>query len=108
MGLMPASSADIWSSYAPNMFPWSVTATASMPDAFTCLIRSLSRFAPSRREYWVWRCRWTKSPDIRSAIVAFAGSPAFQVLRDSVSSAAGTELAEKQEDGGDRRQHPDR
>ena len=28
---MPASSADVWSSYAPNMFPWSVTATASMP-----------------------------------------------------------------------------
>src|SRR5271169_4957697 len=70
MGLMPASSADVWSSYAPNMFPWSVTATASMPEAFTCLIRSLSRFAPSRREYCVWRCRWTKSPDIRAVIVA--------------------------------------
>src|ERR1022692_2208658 len=68
------------------MFPWSVTATASIPDAFTCLIRSFSRFAPSRREYCVCRWRWTKSPDIRPAIVAFAQMAFRKSSGDSVSS----------------------
>src|SRR5271169_5558176 len=105
MGLMPASSADVWSSYAPNMFPWSVTATASIPVAFTCLIRSLSRFAPSRREYWVWRCRWTKSPDIRPAIVASALASApvpVPVVVDDTPSLAPTEVSVE----GHLRHHP--
>ena len=33
------------------------TATAGMPNSLTCLKRSPSRMAPSRRLYWEWLCR---------------------------------------------------
>ncbi len=42
---------------APNMLPWSVTATARIPAAATRLTRSLTFTAPSSSEYceWTWR-----------------------------------------------------
>jgi hypothetical protein len=45
---------------APNMLPWSVTATLVIPFSFTVLMRSFIRIAPSRSEYRVWRWRWVK------------------------------------------------
>ena len=57
IGRMPFCSAS-WKKWnAPNMLPWSVTATAGMPSSATRLQSSGSRFAPSRREYWLWRWR---------------------------------------------------
>src|SRR5829696_8562929 len=51
---------------APWRFPWSVIATAGICNSFAFFISSFIRTAPSRKEYSVWRWRWTKeSEDIR-------------------------------------------
>src|SRR5581483_3586998 len=42
------------------MFPWSVIAIASIPDAFACSSRGPILLAPSSRLNWVWTCRWAK------------------------------------------------
>ncbi len=62
-----ASLAALYSVMAPNMLPWSVTATACMPAADTRLTRSFTFTAPSRSEYCEWTCRWTNSAGIARA-----------------------------------------
>src|SRR4051812_38306801 len=49
---------------APNRLPWSVTATAGMPNSTARLARSSVRIIPSSKEYSVWRWRWTNESDI--------------------------------------------
>src|SRR5580693_5037549 len=46
---------------APNMLPWSVSATAFIPPAATRLTRSFTFTAPSSSEYCECTWRWTNS-----------------------------------------------
>ena len=57
IGLMPASVAVRQKSKAPNMLPWSVTATAGIPCSTAASTSGLTRAAPSSIEYslWTWR-----------------------------------------------------
>src|SRR6478609_9700589 len=60
IGLMPASVAVRQKSNAPNMLPWSVTATAGIPCSTAASMRGLTRAAPSSIEYSLCTWRWTK------------------------------------------------
>ena len=64
MGFTPAFVACCRNCHAPYMVPWSVSASAGISSSWARVIRSLSRFAPSRSENSEWVWRWTK--DIRS------------------------------------------
>src|SRR5438105_1211095 len=64
MGLTPLSRQESWKATAPNMLPWSVTATAFMPSRPTWSTTSSMWLAPSSRLYSVWRWRWTNSPPL--------------------------------------------
>ena len=51
----------VWkNSYAPNMFPWSLIATAGISCRATSANSLLFFAAPSSIEYSVCTCRWTK------------------------------------------------
>src|SRR5450755_3614808 len=54
------------------MLPWSVIAHAGIPSWATFFASCSGRLAPSRSEYSVWRCRWTKDdiPVYRSLVSA--------------------------------------
>src|SRR5512145_2460593 len=61
MGLRPRSRQASWNATAPNMFPWSVTASAFMPSLAAWSTSSSTRHAPSSRLYSVCRWRCTNS-----------------------------------------------
>ena len=48
-------------SLIPNISPWSVTAIPFIPSAIALSTKRGIDAWPSRMEYWVWTCKWTKS-----------------------------------------------
>src|SRR6185503_5390823 len=60
-GLTPTLSVSRTSSTAPAREPWSVSATAGISSSAARAASAGMRHAPSRIEYSLWTCRWTKS-----------------------------------------------
>ena len=63
IGWTPAALASFQCRMAPNMFAWSVSATAGMPSSFTRGASSATLTVLTRKENCVWTWRWTNSTD---------------------------------------------
>src|ERR1700690_2868389 len=60
IGTSPFFFAVSWNSTAPNITPWSVSATPGAPSVYAFSHSESTRHAPSSSEYSLWTCRWTK------------------------------------------------